>query len=33
MGMAEIINKKGNLLKSMGISRNGEIYLSIEETL
>ncbi|CAO2827334.1 unnamed protein product [Amaranthus hypochondriacus] len=33
MGMAEIINKKGNLLKSMGINRNGKIYLSIEETL
>ncbi|XP_021723233.1 uncharacterized protein LOC110690682 isoform X1 [Chenopodium quinoa] len=33
MGVAEIMKHKGNLLKSMGINRNGKIYLSIEETL
>uniref|UniRef100_A0A803MNH8 tRNA-splicing endonuclease subunit Sen54 N-terminal domain-containing protein n=1 Tax=Chenopodium quinoa TaxID=63459 RepID=A0A803MNH8_CHEQI len=33
LGMAEIMKHKGNLLKSMGINRNGKIYLSIEETL
>lgn len=33
LAMAEIMNHKGNLLKSMGINRNGKIYLSIEETL
>ncbi|KAL2934509.1 putative tRNA-splicing endonuclease subunit sen54 [Bienertia sinuspersici] len=33
MGMAEIMNHKGNLLKSLGINRSGKIYLSIEETL
>ncbi|KNA17084.1 hypothetical protein SOVF_081910 [Spinacia oleracea] len=32
-GMAEVMNHKGNLLQTMGINRNGKIYLSIEETL
>ncbi|GAB4843880.1 hypothetical protein Ancab_013844 [Ancistrocladus abbreviatus] len=33
MGMAEVIERKGQMMTTMGITRCGKIYCSIEETL
>ena len=33
IGMAEVVENKGKLWRTMGVVRSGEIYYSIEETL
>ena len=33
MGMAEVVENKGKLWRTMGVVRSGKVYYSIEETL